>query len=383
VFVRDLDTGVTELVSVKLDPIDSGSSDQATFSPDGTKVAFVSYARSLIPLGTDTADRNVYVRDLTDDTTVLVSADRDGAPGGGDYHSDEPTFSPDGRFVAFSSYAVNLTEDPSPGHGVYLWNLETGDMRLVSRPTTDEPAIHGWSDSPVFSPDGTQLLFHSDRPDLVPNDATAPGRDLYLHDIASATNELVSVNLVQSGSGNNWSGAHLGGSVFSLDGRRIAYESLATDLTEVSDGVDQWSDSDVFVASYDDFADADVAVDLAVSADTVTPGDSLSYRVTATNEGPATARAVRVVLGFGAGVDLDDRASTDCTYPLPTNDGGQLVVCTLGAVPAGGTAAIDLAATTATEAGGTIESWALASVSPEFDRDPDDNKATVSIQVTG
>jgi hypothetical protein len=92
---------------------------------------------------------------------------------------------------------------------------------------------------------------------------------------------------------------------------------------------------------------------------------------------------VRVVLGFGAGVGLDDRASTDCTYPLRTNDGGQRVVCTFGALAAGETATIDIAATTATDATGTVESWALASVSPEFDRDPDDDKATVSVQVTG
>ena len=383
VFVRDLAAGVTELVSVKQDPSDSGSSDQPAFSPDGTKVTFVSSAVSLVPLGVDIADRNVYVRDLTDDTTVLVSADRDGAPGGGDYHSDEPTFSPDGRLVAFSSYAVNLTAEPAHGHGVYLWDVETHQMRLVSRPTAPEPAINGWSDSPVFSPDGGRLLYHSTRTDLVPEDAATPFRDLYLYDIATETNELVTRNLVQSGSGDNTSGAHLGGSVFSPDGRRIAYESLATDLTEVSDGVDQWSDSDVFVASYDDFADADVAVDLAASADTVAPGDPISFQVTATNDGPATARAVRVVLGFGAGVGLDDRASTDCTYPLRTNDGGQLVVCTFGALAAGETATIDIAATTATDATGTVESWALASVSPEFDRDPDDDKATVSVQVTG
>ena len=35
--------------------VDSGSSDQGTFSPDGTKVTFVSSAISLVPLGVDIA----------------------------------------------------------------------------------------------------------------------------------------------------------------------------------------------------------------------------------------------------------------------------------------------------------------------------------------
>ena len=382
VFVRDLDAGVTQLVSVEHDPADSGSSDQATFSPDGTKVTFVSSAISLVPLGVDIADRNVYVRDLTDDTTVLVSADRDGAPGGGDYHSDEPTFSPDGRFVAFSSYAVNLTDDPSPGHGVYLWEVETGEMRLVSKPTAAQPATHGWSDSPVFSPDGTRLLFHSDRPDLVPEDVVT-FRDLYLYDIATEANELVTRNLVQRGGGNDTSGVHLGGSVFSADGRHIAYESLATDLTEVDDGNDQWSDADVFVASYDDFGDADVAVDVTASADAAAAGDPLTYRVTATNDGPATARSVQLVLGFGPGLEPNEPGPSACGSSVGTSDGGRIVVCDLGAVAAGGTATLDVGTTVVADTAGTIETWALSSVAPEFDRDSTDDRATVSIEVTG
>jgi len=236
----------------------------------------------------------------------------------------------------------------------------------------------------VFSPDGTRLLFHSTRPDLVPEDVVVL-RDLYLYDIATDANELVTRNLVQRGGGNDTSGVHLGGSVFSADGRHIAFESLASDLTEIDDGNDQWSDADVFVASYDDFADADadVAVDVTASADTAAPGDPLTYRVTATNDGPATARSVQLVLGFGPGLEPDEPGPSSCGGSVGTSDGGRVVVCDLGAVAAGGTATLDVGATVGADADATIETWALSSVAPEFDRDSTDDRATVSIEVTG
>src|SRR6185436_18780820 len=69
VYVRDLTTGTTSLVSVNAAGTDSGngSSSGYGFSPDGTKVLFSSAARNLGPAMSDEGNgflrRNVYLRD--------------------------------------------------------------------------------------------------------------------------------------------------------------------------------------------------------------------------------------------------------------------------------------------------------------------------------
>ncbi len=108
VYVRDLRTGTTRLASARADGEDSGNapSRPLSISPDGTKVAFASYATDLGPHDSDTTElpeataddignEDVYVHDLTSGTTTMVStnaAGTDSANGS----SPEALFSPDG-----------------------------------------------------------------------------------------------------------------------------------------------------------------------------------------------------------------------------------------------------------------------------------------------
>lgn len=79
VYLRDLDTGETTLVSVNDDGTDSrnGWSSQPAFSSDGTRVAFLSNGQGVEGSGPPSewpSTMNVYVRDLTTDTTFRASA---------------------------------------------------------------------------------------------------------------------------------------------------------------------------------------------------------------------------------------------------------------------------------------------------------------------
>ncbi len=106
VFVRDRLTGQTRLVSVGFDatPAD-GASLGPSISRDGRFVAFASDASNLIPAGAVPAGRDIYVRDLVTGTTQLVSVTASGQASGSSTVGD---ISADGRLVAFSSFSANL-----------------------------------------------------------------------------------------------------------------------------------------------------------------------------------------------------------------------------------------------------------------------------------
>jgi len=110
VFVRDRETGTTELVSVGLNgkPANDGSGRLGlAISGNGRFVAFQSYATDLVR-GDTNGVYDVYVRDRREGTTELVSVSSKGVQG--DLPSRTTSISADGRVVAFTSYANNLVE---------------------------------------------------------------------------------------------------------------------------------------------------------------------------------------------------------------------------------------------------------------------------------
>jgi hypothetical protein len=125
VFVRDLQTGTTTLVSVNSPGTDSGNhwSGNPVISADGRYVAFKSYASDLVATDTN-GDYDVFVRDLQTGTTTLVSVNSTGTDSGND-ESGNPVISADGRYVAFKSYASDLVATDTNGESdVFAFPLE-------------------------------------------------------------------------------------------------------------------------------------------------------------------------------------------------------------------------------------------------------------------
>src|SRR5262249_35266437 len=128
VFVRDLLTGSTEIVSVGMGGAQSnGESRYASISGDGRYVSFYSEATNLVPGDTNGAD-DVFVRDLVTGVTKRVSVDGAGRPADGD--SALTSISADGSRVAFWSSATNLV----PGDTNGMPDLFVRDLR--ARTTT-------------------------------------------------------------------------------------------------------------------------------------------------------------------------------------------------------------------------------------------------------
>lgn len=128
IYLRDLGTGVTTLVSVNAAGTDSGDdrSQVSSFSPDGSKLLFTSSANNLTPLPTGGAGSDLFVRDLAAGTTTLISVNAEGT-GGGDAASEIGRFNADGSKVVFSSEADNLAPPVSEARsGVFERDLATG-----------------------------------------------------------------------------------------------------------------------------------------------------------------------------------------------------------------------------------------------------------------
>jgi hypothetical protein len=79
-----------------------------SISNDGRFVAFGSFASNLLSGVSTNSVSQVYVRDLVNNTTTLVSSSLDGMPANGGVPDLPPSISPDGLWVAFQSLASDL-----------------------------------------------------------------------------------------------------------------------------------------------------------------------------------------------------------------------------------------------------------------------------------
>ena len=177
IYLRDLATSTTSLVSVHGGP-DSGGSSGASVSGTGRYVAFSSRATTLaggaLAGGGSLAD--LYVRDLVAHKTVRLS--RAGAGGAADGASTAPGISADGRTIAFTSSADDLVPgDTNHGADVFIVDRASDRITRASITSAGQQAGPG-SGSAVLSGDGSVAAFASTAQDLAPG--AHGGLDVYV-----------------------------------------------------------------------------------------------------------------------------------------------------------------------------------------------------------
>jgi hypothetical protein len=259
--------GTVERVDISEDgKPDSGDGWGISLSEDGRFAAFSTDA-PLVSADVNLA-HDIYLRDFRKGTTELISRTPQGLPAIGKPTgrlSDQPMISLDGRYVAFKSYAINLTNDDTNGlANVFVYDRALDRMELVSKDAQGKaPSIgkectpNACSWGPSISGNGRFVSFSSFA--TLIDDDTNEGADVYVRDrkngrltrvsVDSDGNEAhpcpasrrpagLPVNLVACPPfGNAWF------SSISANGRYVAFESDAADLVD-NDNNGIW---DVFV----------------------------------------------------------------------------------------------------------------------------------------
>jgi Tol biopolymer transport system component len=224
VFAFAQNTGVTTRVSVSSNGEQGNAfgSDWPAFTPDGRFVAFSSDASNLTREPDNNAQGDIFVHDRLTGETARVSVTTNGRPARS--NSLHPSISADGRYVAFDSLAGNLVPpDRDERSDLFVHDRLTLETTLVSRALEGEIG-RGNSGFPSISSDGRFVAFHSDARNLVPDDTNRTG-DVFLHDRSTGTTTRVSISS-DGGQGNFWS---MLGKV-SADGRAVAFTSDSGNL---------------------------------------------------------------------------------------------------------------------------------------------------------
>ena len=253
---KGANTSAGQVISVNSfgGPADGGSSAPA-ISSDGRFVAFYSTAKNLVSGG---SLGNVFVRDMCvgasncTPRSVAVDLSPDGsAPNAPS--SDQIAMSGDGRFVAFASYATNLSagssvsanaasapEEKASKPNLFLRDMCTGTnapagctphTELLSRNVPDENA----SGSPVsLSTDGRYVAYVSDSPSVLSGQLSSQSQ-VYVHDTCAGPTATVAcvlrtipvtVDMTSSAEGLQASQSKISGT-----GRYVVFQALTADAS--------------------------------------------------------------------------------------------------------------------------------------------------------
>jgi hypothetical protein len=222
IFLRDLQTGTTNRISVSSSGVQANSvSHAATISADGRFVAFESNASNLVPGDTNNVF-DVFVHDNLLGTTERVSiAEGLPEPHG---NSTAPAISSDGRYVAFQSDAFPFDQSAFQKAGVLVRDRLLGTTTWVSLNMSGVPTSQGAS-TPAISSTGRFVTFESRGDDLVPNEGAGFIRDVFVRDLQ--TQSTVRVSDASDGTHGN---SQSNNPSITTDGRYVVFESFADNL---------------------------------------------------------------------------------------------------------------------------------------------------------
>lgn len=337
VFVWDRTTGITlaSRATGASGAIGDDDSYQVSMSQDGRVIAFTSTAGNLAS-GTDTdGDEDVFVRNLDTNTTVLVSATSSNGyssnSGFGTFAASNAVISGDGKFVAFTSNFNDLVNTDTNGtYDVFLRNLATNQTQLISinQAGTDSGNASQGSDggtiggfgtgslNPVISNDGRYVAFSSFSSDLTSDD-TNNALDVFIRDTRSNLTTLISQNLNDTASSNGASFYP----VISSNGTYVAFSSVATDLTTQ----DLNSRTDVFGVNFTPSIGISVVQGKASTAEVSSNPSAAQYRIRRLNQTSGTLTVKLSIDASGTASMSDFTITADQSFNL-TQTGSEITL---------------------------------------------------------
>ena len=175
----------------------------AVISPDGGRVLFL-YSTTL---------PQVKVDQIAPQSNLLSFASPVPVQSSGQWSSD-------GRYVIF----VGLTNFPSNENKIYLCDLATGNLTLVSSNATNSGDPNGPSDMPVISGNGQFVAYRSYATDIVADD-TNPAPKIFLFDRLTGKNSILS-----AAQNNSKPFPWISAPVISAGADNVAFVSVGSDL---------------------------------------------------------------------------------------------------------------------------------------------------------
>jgi uncharacterized repeat protein (TIGR01451 family) len=377
VYLRDRVAGTTTRISVAPgggEPSGGSDSPAVALGAGGPIVAFASAADNLVA-GDGDGSPDVFVRDLSGPAPVTerVSVSTDEQPGtyvggGSGFGARGPSLSDDGRYVAFSSDAVNFTPVPQTGlyMDVFVRDRQATTTTLVSASTTGGEA-DAQSEGASISAGGGFVAFASFASNLVAASGGNPLlQDAYVRDVAAGTTERVSVASDGSNATFGPFDTHVGSGPVSADG---LVGVIATNADNLQAGDDNLN---VDVFTRDRRPGADLALTMTDAPDPVASKGTVTYTLGVTNEGTTAAPGAGLLDTLPSGVTFNS-ASSGCASSAGA------VSCELGTIAPG--AHLTVTITVTTKARGVITNSATVG-SLVSDPDPADNAATETTTVS-
>ena len=241
VFVRDQSSGAVRRVSVTADGTQgNGPSRFPSISADGRYVSFQSEASNFYP--GDDVDKDVFVKDLYSGALVRATTLADGSapttPELGFASTQlRSSLSADGRYVAFSTYRALKAGDVNGRVDVYVRDLSTGALDLISSNSADL-AGDSHSQFPAISADGRYVAYISSAANLVPGaGGTGLTNLVYVKDRLTRATSLASA----TAAGTQGDGTCVDPAI-NADGRYVAFRCSSSNLPIVG-----WNGDRVFV----------------------------------------------------------------------------------------------------------------------------------------
>jgi Tol biopolymer transport system component len=202
-----------------------GHSEDPSISANGQWIAFDSSAANLVDNDTNGMP-DVFVYDRDTGLTRRVSVRSDGGQATG--VSEDPSISANGRWITYTSSAANLVDGDTDGRDdVFLFDQDTGITQRVSVRSDGEQATgENGSWYPAISADGRWITYSSYSANLIDDDTNGE-TDVFLFDRDTGRTRRVSV---RSDGGQATGSSYI--SAISADGRWITYASQAGNLVD-------------------------------------------------------------------------------------------------------------------------------------------------------
>lgn len=228
IFLHDRLTAATILVSAgPLGESANGNSSSPSISADGRFVVFLSRAGNLAADPNLTGGDDIFVRDLQSGITERISVALDDMLGANQSCLDQPAISDDGRFVAFTCFASNLVANDFNGNAadIFVRDRLGGTTTLISTGLPAGVGANSDVNTPSISADGRYVAFHGPASNLVAGDANGQISDVFVHDRQTGITRLAS-NAADGSAGN----ASSSNASLSADGRYVTYVATASNL---------------------------------------------------------------------------------------------------------------------------------------------------------